>query len=53
LIEKLLSLDINLSPNPVLNGAYFTPCRARISPDAGPPFHVMPGRRFTHAGPPS
>ena len=32
--------------------AYFTPCRARISPDAGPPFHVMPGQRFTHAGPP-
>ena len=30
--------------------AYFTPCRARISPDAGPLFHVMPGQRFTHAG---
>jgi len=32
--------------------AYFTPCRATVSPQAGPAFHAMSGHRFTHAGHP-
>jgi hypothetical protein len=35
-----------------LLNAYFTPCRATVSRDAGPAFHLMPGHHFTHAGPP-
>jgi hypothetical protein len=30
--------------------AYFTPCRATVSHDAGAAFHRKAGHRFTHAG---